>query len=109
MTLAGAARRVIAVSVTALALALLARVSAAPLPFHEGTTARLRLSWSARPERIEVCRTLSVEHARRARAAIPAHLALDTTLAIAARQVLVVTFAPEHRTLVLLAGGNGPR
>ena len=52
---------------------------------------------------------MGVEHARRARAAIPAHLELDTTLAIAPRQVLVVTFAPELRTLVLLAGGSGPR
>jgi hypothetical protein len=213
MTLARAARLVIAVSVSALVLGLLARASAAPVPFHEGTTARLRLSWSARPERIEVCRTLSAEelaqreehmrqrvecdgrfatyalrvesdghvigeavvrgaglrndrplyllrefdvppglhhvrvsfirrektdddaaafaptasaeadtgifagraqreaeeHARRARAAIPARLELDTTLAIAPRQVLIVTFAPEHRTLVLLAGGNRPR
>ena len=212
MTLARAPRLVIAVSVTALALALMARASAMPLPFHNGATARLRLSWSARPERIEVCRTLSakelaqreehmrqrvecdgrfatyalrvesdgrvigeavvhgaglrhdrplyllreydvspglhrvqvsftrrektdddaaafaptasvdadtglfagraqreaVEHARRARAAIPAHLELDTTLSIALRQVLVVTFVPEHRTLVLLAGANGP-
>ena len=208
-----AARLVIAVVSTAFGLGLLARASAAPLPFHDGATARLRLSWSARPERIEVCRTLSaeelaqreehmrqrvecdgrfatyalrvesdghligeavvhgaglrhdrplyvlreydvapgvhrvrvsftrrektdgdaaafaptasaeadtglfagraqreaVERARRARAAIPAHLELDTTLAIAPRQVLVVTFAPEHRALVLLAGGNGPR
>ena len=213
ITLARAARLVIAIAISALVLALLARASAAPLPFHEGTTARLRLSWSARPERIEVCRTLSakelaereehmrqrvecdgrfatyalrvesdghvigeavvhgaglrhdrplyllreydvapglhrvrvwftrrektdddaaafapaaasesdtgifagraqreaVEHARRARAAIPAHLELDTTLAIAPRQVLIVTFAPDHRTLALLAGGNGPR
>ena len=212
-TLARAPRLVTAVGVTAIALALLARASAAPLPFHDGTTARLRLSWSARPERIEVCRTLSaeelaqreehmrqrvecdgrfatyalrvesdglmigeavvhgaglrndrplyllreydvspglhrvrvsftrrettdddaaafaptasveadtglfagraqreaVEHARRARAAIPAHLELDTTLTIAPRQVLVVTFAPEHRALMLLAGGNGAR
>ena len=213
ITRARAARLVIAVVSSAIGLGLLARASAARLPFHEGTTARLRLSWSARPERIEVCRTLSaeelaqreehmrqrvecdgrfatyalrvesdghvigeavvhgaglrndrplyllreydvapglhrvrvlftrrektdddaaafaptasaeadtglfagraqreaVEHARRARAAIPAHLELDTTLAIAPRQVLVVTFAPERRTLVLLAGGNGPR
>lgn len=213
ITPARAARLVIAVVGSAVGLGLLARASAAPLPFHESTTARLRLSWSARPERIEVCRTVSaeelaqreehmrqrvecdgrfatyalrvesdghvigeavvhgaglrndrplyllrdydvapglhrvrvsftrrektdddaaafaptafaesdtgifagraqreaVEHARRARAAIPAHLELDTTLSITPRQVLIVTFAPEHRTLVLLAGGNGPR
>ena len=213
ITLARAARVVIAIVISALVLGLLARASAAPLPFHEGTTARLRLSWSARPERIEVCRTLSaeelaqreehmrqrvecdgrfatyalrvesdghvigeavvhgaglrndrplyllreydvspglhrvrvsfarrektdndaaafaptasaeadtgifagraqreaVEHARRARAAIPAHLELDTTLTIAPRQVLIVTFVTERRALVMLAGGGGPR
>ena len=207
------ARLVVAGAGPVLVLWLMARASAAPLPFHDSAAARLRLSWSARPERIEVCRTLSaeelaqreehmrqrvecdgrfatyalrvesdahvigeavvhgaglrhdrplyllreydvapglhrvrvwftrrektdddaaafaptasaeadtgifagraqreaVEHARRARAAIPAHLELDTTLAIAPRQVLIVTFAPDHRTLVLLAGGNGPR
>lgn len=208
------ARLVAAGVATALALWLIARASAVPLPFHEGVAARLRLSWSARPERIEVCRTLSaeelaqrvehmrqrvecvgrfatyalrvesdglvigetvvhgaglrqdrplyllreydvapgvhrvrvsftrrektdaaaaaafakttsteadtgifagraqrevVEHARRARAAIPAHLELDTTLVFAPRRVLIVTFAPERRALVLLAGGSGPR
>lgn len=40
---------------------LLAYLSAAPVPYHAGETARLRLSWSARPERIEICRTLSEE------------------------------------------------
>ena len=202
---------------TALVLGLIARGSAAPVPFHEGKTARLRLSWSARPERIEVCRRVSAEelaqreahmrqrvecdgrfatyalrvesdgrvigeavvrgaglrndrplyllreydlspgrhrvrvtftrreatdgdaaafapaasrevdtevdtgifagrmrreaeeHARRARAAIPAALELDTMLVIVPRQVLVVTFAPERRSLLLLAGGNGGR
>ena len=213
MTLARAVRLVIAVSVSALGLGVLARASAAPVSLHEGTTARLRLSWSARPERIEVCRTLSaqelaqreehmrqrvecdghfatyalrvesdghmigeavvhgaglrndrplyllreydlapglrrvrvsftrrektdddaaafapaasaeadtgifagraqreaVEHARRARAAIPAHLELDTTLTIAPRQVLIVTFVAERRRMVLLASEGGPR
>ena len=213
MTLARAVRLVIAVSVSALGLGVLARASAAPVSLHEGTTARLRLSWSARPERIEVCRTLSaqelaqreehmrqrvecdghfatyalrvesdghvigeavvhgaglrndrplyvlreydvapglhrvrvsftrrektdddaaafapaasaeadtgifagraqreaVEHARRARAAIPAHLELDTTLTIAPRQVLIVTFVTERRALMLLAGEGGAR
>ena len=215
ITRARAARLVIAVAGSAVGLGLLARASAAPLPFHEGTTARLRLSWSARPERIEVCRTLSaeelaqreehmrqrvecdghfatyalrvesdghvigetvvhgaglrhdrplyvlreydvaagvhrvrvlftrrektndgngeaayakqtsaeadtgifagraqreaVEHERRERAAIPAQLVLDTTLAFAPRQVMIVTFNPERRALALLAGGGGPR
>ena len=207
------ARLVAAGVATALVLGLIVRASAAPLPFHNGAAARLRLSWSARPERIEVCRTLSaeelaqreehmrqrvecdghfatyalrvesdgraigetvvhgaglrqdrplyvlreydlapgvhrvrvlftrrektdddaaafakatsteadtgifagraqreaVEHGRRARAAIPAHLELDTTLALVPRRVMIVTFAPERRALVLLSGGSGPR
>lgn len=47
--------------VSAAGLALMARASSAPLPYHGDGTARLRLSWSARPERIEVCRALSAE------------------------------------------------
>ena len=35
--------------------------SGAAVPFHPEHAARLRLSWSARPERIERCRTLSDE------------------------------------------------
>lgn len=44
---------------SALVLVGVARVSSAPLPMPGAGSARLRLSWSARPERIEVCRTLS--------------------------------------------------
>jgi hypothetical protein len=52
---------------TAGGLVLLAWASAAPLPHHSPGMARLRLSWSARPERIEVCRQISAEElARRA-------------------------------------------
>ncbi|MBL0173174.1 MAG: hypothetical protein IPP90_21320 [Gemmatimonadaceae bacterium] len=45
--------------------ALLAYLSAAPVPYHAPESARLRLSWSARPERIEVCHTLSDEELAR--------------------------------------------
>jgi hypothetical protein len=55
------ARILAAGTATAAGLALLAYVSAAPLAYHPQDTARLRLSWSARPERIEVCRQLSAE------------------------------------------------
>jgi len=34
-------------------------ISAAPVALHRSEASRLRLSWSARPERIESCRTLS--------------------------------------------------
>lgn len=52
-------RLLAALAVTAISLAALAAGSAASVPFHFGGDARLRLSWSARPERIEECRTLS--------------------------------------------------
>ena len=51
----------------------------------------------------------ATEHARRAGAAIPPHLVLDTTVAIAPRQVVVVSLAAERRALLLLAGGSAPR
>jgi hypothetical protein len=208
---------------TALVLGLIVWSSAAPIRFHDDAAAHLRLSWSARPERIEVCRTLSaeelaeraehmrqrvecdgrfatyalrvesdgkvigesvvhggglrndrpmhllreynvapgvhrvrvtftrreksddtddkqraksdddaarrqttsteadtgifagraqreaVEQARQARAAIPRHLELDTTLTFAPRRVLIVSFAPERKALLLLAGAGGSR
>ncbi|MBI2795816.1 MAG: hypothetical protein HYX65_03820 [Gemmatimonadetes bacterium] len=56
-----ATRLAVSGAATAAALVLLARASAAPVPWHAGDVARLRLSWSARPERIEVCRTRSAE------------------------------------------------
>lgn len=54
-------RTVLAVLASAAALLFLARASASPLPYHAASASRLRLSWSAHPERIEVCRTLSAE------------------------------------------------
>jgi hypothetical protein len=54
--------RAIATAVaTAAAAAGIAAGSGPPLPFHGNDAARLRLSWTARPERIEQCRTLSEE------------------------------------------------
>ncbi len=50
---------------TTAGLALLAYASAVPLAYHPQDAARLRLSWSARPERIEVCRQLSTEEQAR--------------------------------------------
>ncbi len=54
-------RWVLAAGVTLAATFGLARASGTALAYHENDGARLRLSWSARPERIEVCRTLSAE------------------------------------------------
>ena len=48
-----------AVVINAAMLSALVWSSAAPVAQHRSAAARLRLSWSARPERIEVCRTLS--------------------------------------------------
>ena len=45
--------------VTAAGLAVLAYGSAVPVAYHRTDAARLRLSWSAKPERIEVCRPVS--------------------------------------------------
>ena len=56
-----AMRLVTGAAVTAIGVVLLAYLSAAPVPYHANESARLRLSWSARPERIEVCQTLSAE------------------------------------------------
>ena len=58
-------RRIISVVATAAVLVVLARASAAPLPYHREGVAQLRLSWSARPERLETCRTLSREELER--------------------------------------------
>lgn len=44
-----------------LAAGLIAALSAVSLPLRHGGAARIRLSWSARPERIETCRALSQE------------------------------------------------
>lgn len=58
-----AGRRVMRVALALLAttagLAVLAAASAVNLPWHGANTAALRLTWSAHPERIEVCRALS--------------------------------------------------
>jgi hypothetical protein len=50
---------------TGAALIAMSRLSATPLPFAKAGMSRLRLSWSARPERIEVCRTVSAEELAR--------------------------------------------
>lgn len=47
--------------VAAAATYLTARLSAIQVPWHDRDAAKLRLSWSARPERIEVCRALSAD------------------------------------------------
>jgi hypothetical protein len=55
------ARAVAVVAATVAAAAGIAAGSGPPIAFHATDAARLRLSWSARPERIERCRALSEE------------------------------------------------
>jgi hypothetical protein len=55
----------LAISATAGAMVVVARLSALPIASHDGGSARLRLSWSARPERIEICRSVSAEEQAR--------------------------------------------
>ena len=54
-------RAAIGVVAGAFAAALIAAGSAVSLPLRSGDSGRIRLSWSARPERIETCRTLADE------------------------------------------------
>jgi hypothetical protein len=59
MTPRAVVRWALAAGVSAAALLVIARASATPVSLRDAESARLRLSWTARPERIEVCRTLS--------------------------------------------------
>ena len=55
------ARLAVAAVGTVFILALVVALSAPGLPYHDTDSARIRLSWTARPERIETCRKLSRE------------------------------------------------
>lgn len=59
MTSTGIARWALAVLGTTLFVYVMAWLSDAPVDQGRSATARLRLSWTARPERIETCRQLS--------------------------------------------------
>lgn len=56
-----AGRSIATIVVSAAAAMGIAAGSGVAVPYHADDAARLRLSWSARPERIEQCRTLSEE------------------------------------------------
>ena len=58
-------RWAVAAMASAAGLVLMAWASAAPLAYQPAGVARLRLSWNARPERIEVCRSASDEELER--------------------------------------------
>lgn len=59
--LSKAARALVIVVATAVVMVAIAAGSAAPVGLHPGESGRLRLSWSARPERIETCREVSAK------------------------------------------------
>jgi hypothetical protein len=56
---------VTATAASAVGLFVMARASATSLPYHDAGGSRLRLSWSARPERIEGCHQVSAEELAR--------------------------------------------
>jgi hypothetical protein len=98
------AGRRIAGGVLALLLALgLAAASAVPLSTHPSPDARIRVAFSARPERLETCRTLTPEEL----AGVPAHMRRSQVCeGTSARYRLVV--AREGRLLhsTTLRGGG---
>jgi len=57
--------RVLMVVITVVGGYALARQSAVKLPFRDPGESRLRLSWSARPERIETCRAATAQELSR--------------------------------------------
>lgn len=59
--LSKAARAIVVIAATAVVMVAIAAGSAAPVGLHPGESGRLRLSWSARPERIETCREVSAK------------------------------------------------
>lgn len=59
--LSKAARALVVAGATAVVMVAIAAGSAAPVGLHPGESGRLRLSWSARPERIETCREVSAK------------------------------------------------
>lgn len=62
--------RLAGLAVAAAAAALLAGASHVPLRVHPSADARLRVAFSARPERVETCRTLGAEEL----AEVPQHM-----------------------------------
>ncbi len=65
-----APRHVAASAIVAGVMAVVAWGSTTPLTVHDGSRAAVRLAWSARPERIEVCRERTAEDLAR----MPVHM-----------------------------------
>lgn len=97
-------RLVLAVLVCAFSWGL-AATSALSVPWHGATAAKLRLSWVARPERIERCRTLSAaEMAER-----PAHMRQERECIGASATYRLRIAVDGAQTADLLLEGGGLR
>jgi hypothetical protein len=74
-----------------------------PTASRGGDVARVRLSWSVRPERVEQCRTLSDEELSK----LPEHMRLRTTcVGFSARYLLTVSVDGEGLVRDTLRGGG---
>lgn len=81
----------------------LAASSGVAVPWHDGGASELRLSWSARPERIETCRTLSAEE----RATRPPHMrrSVECEGSAATYALLVIVDGDTLERSVVRGGG----
>lgn len=96
-------RRIAALALTLLFGWLLAKSSAADVTWHGADAAAVRLSWVARPERIEQCRDLSPEEL----AQRPAHMrqARECSGASATYRLSLTVDGVPHDDRVLQGGG----
>jgi hypothetical protein len=92
-----------AIVATVAALIALSYLSGAPLRARGNAAARLRLSWSARPERIEVCRVLSAEELARREEHMRQRVECDGRFATYELRV-DADGRPLHRSIVRGAG-----
>lgn len=98
-----ALRSVLAVGVTGVLAWGLAVSSGVALRWHADDASELRLSWSARPQRIETCRTLSAEEL----AARPAHMQRAVEcVGVAATYALLVMVDGDTLSQSVVQGGG---
>lgn len=98
-----AGRSIATIVVSAAAAVAIAAGSGLAVPFHAEDIARLRLSWSARPERIEQCRTLSDEEL----ALRPEHMRqrMECEGGFATYALVIAIDGREVEDAVLMGGG----
>lgn len=103
MKVANGWRWTAAAIVAALSLAAMTRISAAPVGLEGSESAKLRLSWSARPERIETCRVLSQEELEEREEHMRQRVECEGRFATYALEVFVDD-QPVHQSVVRGAG-----